>query len=185
MIWESRYWKQPLLVASKRTASIIEVSDPNDDLLGELEHLLMTGFFSVRKLFEAGTKLSSSSMELKYKLNRFPIRAEKMEHGPFPDKMNYHHLDRFYDFDKPNLVEKDLGYVCNQFIHSFVFAFMFDDDAKVESVCVASDKDKNKFCNVFQISDALQIFKTVGNDYPSKLKMQRGKGGEWDVISAS
>ncbi|MFC4214071.1 hypothetical protein ACFP4H_21155 [Pseudophaeobacter arcticus] len=162
----------------------MKVQDPSDDHLGELEHVLMTGFFSIRKLMEARTKLSSTNMKRRCKVRRYPIRSEIKETGPFPDLMNYHQLDKFYDFSKGSIIAKDLSYVCNQFIHSFVFSFMLNERGQVESVILSSDKEKKKFCHTICLSDAIEVFRLIGADYPSDVRMRRNENGEWQVVNS-
>ncbi len=74
MIWESCYWKEPLLASSKEVLGIGQTENPSDDELGKLEYLVMTGFYSIRKLLEAETKLSSSTRDGTFTTIRYPIK---------------------------------------------------------------------------------------------------------------
>lgn len=53
MIWESWYWKQPLLEMADRLEHLKTASALSDEELAQVERDIFIGFYSVRKLLEA------------------------------------------------------------------------------------------------------------------------------------
>ncbi|PKP93703.1 MAG: hypothetical protein CVT75_05765 [Alphaproteobacteria bacterium HGW-Alphaproteobacteria-14] len=64
MVWESWYWKQRLKSHAAEIELISEQPDASKLDISNLEISLFTGFFLVRKLMEAKTKLSKSLLWL-------------------------------------------------------------------------------------------------------------------------
>ena len=178
MIWESSYWKEPLTEAAsvvKRVAKSIELTD---DQLGMVEYKVLTGFFSIRKLLEAGTKLSPENHKYRVSLRRAPILGGADNPERLPDKLNRHRIDEFYDFSRTHEVNTALGYLANQFVHSYVLGFWSEGQAGW-SFLVASDKDKSKFCNIVRFSDIAHVFEVIGTDYPEEMVLVRDHNGDW------
>jgi hypothetical protein len=50
------------------------------------------------------------------------------------DWLNHTYIDENYDLTKPNGEEKDIKFICNLFIHSYVF--VVSGDGKLEGVYV-------------------------------------------------
>jgi len=64
MIWESWYWKQPLLEVAERLESFRASNDLSEDQIAQVERGIFIGFYSVRKLFEASTKITDRTRGL-------------------------------------------------------------------------------------------------------------------------
>jgi hypothetical protein len=56
------------------------------------------------------------------------------------DWLNHTCIDENYDLTKPNGEEKDIKFICNLFIHSYVF--VVSGDGKLEGVYVSTDRVK-------------------------------------------
>lgn len=182
MIWESRYWKYPLLEAAEVIEAAIAGPLPDEDELGCLEYLIMTGFFSIRKLIEAQTKVSEATEHLFVELTRYAIYGTEDQRARRPNLMNRHQVDQLYDFAKSHVVNKGISYVSNQFVHSYIFNFEIDENSKLHGVLLASDKDKDKFCNLVTLADIAEVFVAFGTDCLSELHMQRDENGELKTI---
>ena len=58
--------------------------------------------------------------------------------------MNHHRLDKLYDFEHAKDRTVTVEFLCNQIIHSYVFALFFDETNNFHSIAVASDRAKVK-----------------------------------------
>ena len=72
MIWESWYWKQPLLEVADRLESFKASQDLSEDQVAQVERDIFIGFYSVRKLFEAPTKITDKTRSLSLILQKHP-----------------------------------------------------------------------------------------------------------------
>ena len=63
--------------------------------------------------------------------------------------MNSHRIDELYDLQSTTIEVRDLTYLCNQFIHSYVYTAVISEDHRVDGFYVSSDKSRHKrlgFC---------------------------------------
>lgn len=72
MIWESCYWKQPLLEMAGRLQHLKTASTLSDQELAQVERDIFIGFYSVRKLLEAPAKLTDKTRHLSILLRKHP-----------------------------------------------------------------------------------------------------------------
>jgi hypothetical protein len=158
MIWESCFWKYPLLNLVKEIEEWESTNDIDEAGFARIERELMIGFYSVRKLVEA-KKLSDSVAEEKLNCKSFlNIKNVNLK--------NWHHINKLYDL-KTELKEKlDINFVFNQFIHSYVFIIAESDSSSLEGVYFCSDRYRNKKLFHIASSEIRRIFALVGNNYP-------------------
>jgi hypothetical protein len=102
MIWESRYWKKPLLRTAKRLRALKNAGELGDKQYVQLERDIFIGFYSVRKLFETFGKITDATKSLQIQLSWHPNRKEV-------DWLNNHRLDELYDFESVQKFTKDIG----------------------------------------------------------------------------
>ncbi|MCK8483211.1 hypothetical protein MUY21_04100 [Aliiroseovarius sp. S2029] len=188
MIWESSYWKDPLLEAANLIEAYSRTAEPPEALAGAAEYALMTSFFAIRKLIDAKTKLTKETEAQVVSMTRHRSVFAPSDPVNKPNLMNWHDLYRFYDFETSHTVEKELYYACNQIVHSFIFAFVCSDDGKPEGILFSSDKDKDKFVNYMELDLIVRVFRRVGNDQITELTMSRDldpnkkqSTGDWTI----
>ena len=93
MIGESSYWKEPLLRTTKRLRRFkTATSELTERQLANIERDIFIGFFSVRKLFGASTKVTDATRLLKVQLLWYPNLSEV-------NWRNNHRIDELYDFN--------------------------------------------------------------------------------------
>lgn len=165
MIAESSYWKNDLL---KRTAYLrkrmvqkrwVEASH------SKFEQALMLGFYSVRKLIEA-KKLSNLIADRTITLVAFPALNKPVTH------MNWHKIDELYDMESGANCSITLGFLCNQFVHSYVFVPVFDEDSQtVCQVLVSSGFERNRRLYQVDLAAVVAMFEQIGGDYPNEARM--------------
>ncbi|HDR8995990.1 TPA: hypothetical protein QDB01_001892 [Burkholderia vietnamiensis] len=177
MISESHYWKRPLL----RTATWLERWRLDENVserdLARIERELFVGFYAIRKLLET-FKVSPSTRQRTYLLVWSPGIGTA-------DYMNWHRLDEHFDLDDLHEERHDLMFLCNQFIHSFIFLPTIDEDGALGGVYIASDRIKKYKLYFIDIAQIVDAFRTVGRDYPTRLHLRRNDSTQqWEEVDS-
>ncbi|MBY5967247.1 hypothetical protein [Halomonas denitrificans] len=172
MIYESSYWKEPLLKTATWLRRVRLGKNVRESTLIKVEKELFIGFYSVRKLLET-VKVSDSTKKEKFELIWHPNKKPV-------DWLNHHVVEDHYDLEKSSQESKGIGFVCNLFIHSYVFTLVGEN--KIEGVFVASDKTKNQKVYYVPIEVISSVFRLVGRDYPSRVEFTRNaETGEFEA----
>ncbi len=172
MISESYYWKESLLDCANNLEKHSKSKDIKSKDLVEIEKDIFVSFYSIRKLMDT-SKISDSTRELKINLNWSP-NFKKVT------ILNSHNMHDLYDLSDVRSETKNLRFLCNQFVHSYIFEIVIEDSVGLSCVCFTSDRDKNKKIFFITMELLIYILTLVGNDYPSELKMTRDlKTGEF------
>jgi hypothetical protein len=128
----------------------------------------------MRKLYEA-KKLCSKFGDLGIKCLRYPCFAE-ME----ITQQNEHKFSEHYDFNSPRSCTMSAKRLTNMIIHSFTFAEVIDDDGYVQALLITSDRDRSIGLWQIELSDFVELMRSVGNDSPSDIRAVRDRqSGEW------
>jgi hypothetical protein len=106
----------------------------------------MTSAYVIRKLNES-FKVSDALVAAPIPVLQYDLV------GHVPDVWHYEFWES-YDLEAPHLHGLTLPQVCNQIIHSFVFASSFSDDNHLDGLFVASDFDRRK--NLYKID--IEVF---------------------------
>ncbi len=162
MIGESSYWKDVLLREAEELLRREKQRKWFPASFARVEQSAMMGFYAVRKLFEAH-KLSDRNKSRTFHLTRFRWSGKPVT------QMNWHHIDRCYDLSKGEATDKPVRFVCDQFIHSYVFMCVFSDGGGLDGILVSSDEERNKSLYLVPVEQIISTFKAVGKDYPSRL----------------
>ncbi|WP_123478544.1 hypothetical protein [Pseudomonas canadensis] len=166
MIWESWYWKQPLLEMAHRLAHFKASNDLSDEEVAQVERDIFIGFYSVRKLLEAPAKITDKTRSLS-----IPLR--KHSNLKRVTWRNNHRLEELYDLSKGGHEVRDVLFVCGRIIHSFVFAPCQSEDGGLYGAFFSSDLDKDKHLYFISIDEVISLFREVGNDDPCDIKWSR------------
>jgi hypothetical protein len=160
VIFESSYWKDDLLKIAKRFYKRIYQIRWYERSLVNVEKDIFVGFYIVRKLIEAG-KLSTLTENLKVNL------VEYKSTGKTVTRYNRHKIEELYDLSNRHAVEVDIIYLCNQIVHSYIFAPGFSDESgELAYLLFCSDRKKGEGIYKIPINNVIAIFELVGNDYP-------------------
>ena len=141
----------------------------------DLEKVLMSGAFAVRKLIESdkvSDEVEASTVDAK----SFPFKAR------FVDRHNRDEIDHLYDLKKGASVAAKLEAFCNQLIHSFVLTPTFVPTSGLRGVFVASDRDRVRRCLFFTVDNVADAFRRVAYDEIVWSESQRAAVGEELVI---
>ena len=171
MIWESCHWKEPLLKERKYLSQFRATQSTKESTFAGIEKRIFISFYAIRKLIEAD-KLTTAYLSLKWKITKYP-------NTELVDIMNWHKINRKYDLSKETHETRDLEWICNQIIHSFVFIPIFRESGLFDGAYVSSDRNKNRCVYYFTRKLMFDLFELIGNDYPSASQRVRGEDGQW------
>ena len=174
MIYESSDWKQPLIRAARwlEKARVLEGSESH--ILARIEREVFIGFYAVRKLLET-LNVSDSTRTLAWKLTCYRPKA-----GTTVDHLNRGDIFKNYELGAKLSETRDIGFVCNQVIHSFVFELALGESDGLDGVFLTSDQNRAKRLYYIPMSLIIDVFLTVGLDYPSELHLVRDpETGQW------
>jgi len=165
MIWESHHWKEPLIESAAAFEDFAQHTELSEEDLVKVEIDVFIGFYSIRKLMDTMT-ISDSTKNLKLVLAWHPNVKNVHE-------WNSHRLDKLYDFRVTNQETRSIRFICNQIIHSFVFAPVENDRGNLEGIVFSSDKDRNNKLYFMDTKQLVEVFRLIGNDYPAHLMRER------------
>ena len=82
-------------------------------------------------------------------------------------------VNELFEFDKETLEKHDVGFLCNQVIHSYIFTIIENVDRGISGFFIASDTAHHKKVYYLSLTQMNNIFRTIGRDYPNKLQLER------------
>ena len=175
MIWESAYWKNDLLRLTRILKQKQHQKIWRESSEAIVEKAVMTGFYIIRKLMEA-KKLSDTIV-----YQKIPVRSHQHCGKPVT-LMNWHHIDRHYDFAHRHLTQRSLTWLCNQMIHSYIFILSLDDKNGLDGLYFASERERNKAIHYLSLEKVIKVFGTTGTNYPWRSRsIFNSKTQDYDV----
>lgn len=121
------------------------------------ERDIMMGAYSIRRLIES-QKSSTRLPRQRVRTQRYPLRGRRLMH------LDHFEPEQFYDMTSPTQAELEIGKLCNQIIHSFVFQIYLDEESRTTSVVFISDKDRDKHLHGVAFEDLAELFDLVGRE---------------------
>lgn len=170
MIYESWPWRRELERTAKRIGKVQAFKYLRNDTLAILERDIFVGFFSVRKLIDAKSKIERRVSTMEVQIERCNATQ------PMGAYERYEFFD-FFDLEKPHKVTKDINYLANQMVHSLLMSFGCLRESDELGVFFVSDKDRLKFCNYISLDAIARIFVDVANSHARSLVMVDLEGG--------
>jgi len=165
LIWESSYWKEPLLESASRLAEYSKSKDLDEAELVQIEKDMFIGFYAIRKLMDT-VKIKDSTRELKVQLSWSPNLKQV-------DLLNSHRIDELYDLEKAGNETRTLKFLCDQLVHSYIFMPVENEQGGISGFYFTSDRDRERKLFYITSQVVIDIFTLVGNDYPSKSEIIR------------
>lgn len=178
MIFDSDSWRRDLLQAAGRITAATHQRRPSQRLHIAVEKDVVLSAYVTRKLMDAKL-LSTTTPRVVIPTVDYPAVGKSVT------LMNWHHLDRLYDFSKGVASSLPLREVCNQVIHSFVF--MLGTDAMtgpLRRVYFCSDRDRHRSIHELTLHQYADAMTLVGRDYPSECQMHYDKTQRDFVVTA-
>ena len=167
MITESYCWKKPLLSGARVIRRYMDLKSLSDAKFARIEREIFVGFYAVRKLLEATGKVSPETRAMQVSFKWYP----KRDGQPLVDWYNRSEFWELYNLDDGRAELRDLLYVANQMVHSFIFILSGDDDG--HGAFFTSDRDKKTRLSFISTAEIVRIFEIVGNDYPTGFRAWR------------
>jgi hypothetical protein len=165
VIWESQYWKKPLIEMAGRFEAAGKAGwKPTEPAMVQIERDLFIGCYSIRKLLDAPLKLTDACRASKVNL-RAHLTSGSSVILLYRDDINKH-----YNLEKGSIEQRDLEFFCSRIIHSFTF--VVGQDEVDESLCgfyFGSDKDRGKKLYYVEADEVVRIFRLIGEDYPAHI----------------
>lgn len=161
MIWESEYWKKPLLQLANKLFRWSNPREWTERELVDIEKDIFVAFYSIRKLMDA-KKLSDSTEEMPINVNIYPNMGRDVT------LLNWHDIDELYNLEAKHTTHRDLRFICNQIIHSYVFVPDINEAGVIEKILFCSDRERNERLYGIQMNELINIFRVVGKDYPAR-----------------
>jgi len=170
MIHESSYWKEDLLkLANKLERRIIQTRWGEKNLY-TLEKEIFIGFYSIRKLIESN-KISDSLSERNYEVKEFPYQGN-------PESIITHFKETDYNLNKAKKFNITVSQLCNQFIHSHHFLPFLPNGKNLIGFFFCSDYKRKSCIYLITLFDIVDIYRSIGNNYPSSMHTKRLPNGE-------
>jgi len=166
MIWESWYWKKPLLDMAQRLEDLKSVTEITDELFVQIEKDIFIGFYSIRKLIETITRLTDETKNKKLSVYWYP-NTKKV------NWKNNHKIDELYDLEHSSQETRDIWFISSRIVHSFIFTPILGKQGGLEGIFFTSDTDKDKKLYQLDIDSVIEIFKAVGNDDPTHIEWRK------------
>ncbi len=162
MIYESSYWKEDLTKIVLRMSKRAKQRKWTDRSFFNFEKDVFFAFYAIRKLMEAD-KLSQEVIDAKLGAICYPTTGKGMT------KINNHRLHEHFDFSKGLNTLLDLQFVCNQIVHSYIFAPFFEENESLAGVYFCSDMRRNQQLYDIQLSEIIRCLTEVANDDPDEI----------------
>jgi hypothetical protein len=177
MIWESEHWKKPLLRLASKLVRWRNPREWTERELVSIEKDIFVAFYSIRKLMDA-KKLSDATEVMPVNVTIYPSKGKAVT------IYNWEKIDKLYDLEAKNLSQRDLRFICNQIIHSYVFMPEIDENGVFQAIVFCSDRERN--ANLFGIGadDLIKALRVVGKDYPAtSASVFNPKKRDYDVTN--
>jgi hypothetical protein len=179
VIWESSYWKNDLGKQAAWLRKRLSQKRWVEASFARLEQVVMLGFYSIRKLVEA-RKLSDTTVAHTVALTAYPASGRPVT------LLNWHKIDELFAMDAGQPITRDVRFLCNQFIHSYVFLPVFGDKGTIANIVVASDRERNQTVYEVALSQIIGLFELVAADYPNEVRIQfNADKQDYDVVAVS
>jgi len=112
MIWESSYWKEPLIKAADWLRRVRFRENTREVTFVRIEKEIFVGFYAIRKLLDTVT-VADSTKKQTYELVWYPnIRSV--------DMLNWHRLEELYNMKRERKETRDIRFICNLFIPKLI-----------------------------------------------------------------
>lgn len=178
MISDSVPWKQECLKIATKLAKRYNQKKWSERSLFTLEKEVFLGLFALRKLMESN-KVTDSVKNRKIELAIYPANDKPIT------LLNQHKFPELYDLYAGQKEAVSYWDICNQFIHSSIFAPFVPTGTSLVGFYIASDWAKKKKLYYFQLKVLVEMLETVGNNYPTHIELTfNEKAKEYKVSSA-
>jgi hypothetical protein len=165
VIHESAYWKDDLLRRSSLLRRYMVQKRWSEASFARCEQTVMIGFYSIRKLMEAA-KLTDLLTRASVSIRRYPAKGKPVT------RINRHRVDELYDLNASEKQNLSLLELCNQFVHSYIFAPVLREEGGLSAIWFASDRQRLRSLLEIGAKTVVSIFEGVGNNEVRSARME-------------
>ncbi len=157
MIKDPIYWRRDLLRWMQELERRSAQRRWTEATFARTEQIIMLGFYSIRKLLEAG-KASRQVDTRNVSLIEYQrgLHRSRPVCGPI--------LQADYDLDLPHQLQASLRFVCNQVVHSYVFAVGAGYNSGFAGIYFASERERNERVFFLDARELITLFCDVARD---------------------
>ncbi|WP_417246480.1 hypothetical protein [Celeribacter sp.] len=163
MVIESHYWREDLKRYARSLAPKKKPPRWSERLVVNFEKDVTIALFMVRRLVEAG-KFSSKMRDHRVNLLRYRFNGR-------PHSLIYKDIDELYDLSTEEAVVKDVGFLCNQFIHADFTYALRGGDRNWDGLYTSSDFEKKGWVYWVPVAEIIKVLELAVLDCPSSLSM--------------
>lgn len=179
MIWESWPWKCYLATQAKQLARRERQKRWNWYSLSTAEREIFMCAYAMRKLIESN-KISDEVESTQLKALRYEWRGVPI------DFTNRYDIDDTYDLTASEPTSILLRLLCNEIIHSYVFALDIGERKNLAGFFVASERNRYRRLLQVSLNEVLRAVTLVSEDDICHLEVRRGGiGGETRIVVKS
>ena len=165
MIWDSVEWKENLLSTANWLSRVRLTENTRESTYVRVEREILIGAYSVRKLLD--------TVKVKDSTKRTRMSIDKYENKARVNHLNMHKIAEIYDLTSIHSEERNLRFICDRFIHSYVLVPGSDNDNRLEGFFVTTDHDRNNKLYWVPLRVIVRMFRLVGRDYPTEATWWR------------
>jgi len=157
MIKDPTYWRRDLLRSTQELERRSTQGHWTEATFARTEQIIMLGFYSVRKLLDAGKashQIDTRNVPL-IEYQRGLHRSQPV-YGPI--------LQAHYDLDFPHQLQAPLRFVSNQVVHSYVFAIAVGYKSGFAGIYFASERERNERMFFLEARELITLFCDVARD---------------------
>lgn len=214
MFSESWPWKRDLAAANRLEESRrgldsrLSLGDENGEeswenemeAVYQVERDAMTAAFAIRRLTGMPSKVTREARQSKAQVTRFPLP----EGVNTPDIWDALGTIDMYNFASPQVVRVSANELCNLFVHSFIFKFIWTleslpwldywllpgDDPRWEveptelaGFLIATDKSASQHVSFVSLGELVRVSRIFANDDPIGVKFRRDPRGRMHAFA--
>lgn len=158
---ESEYWKEDLLNLAKSLSDKGVKKRITIRFLCVTEKQIVISFMIIRKLIEL-RKISDELREMHLRVSFSKANTNINFHNRFDFLENYDHKNERSE-------EKDIKFICDQFIHSQVLHLFLEKNREKSDIYVTSDHKMKKEIYRITTPEIVRVLKIFGKNYPSEM----------------
>lgn len=160
MIWESSYWKEELLRLADKIARRRRQRRFSERSLANLEKEIFFAFYAIRKLIEA-KKLTQRVVNRSISVKAYPTTSKGVT--IFNWGGAGYEIEKYFDVTKGTRDKVTLSFLCNQFIHSYIFIPEFSGNG-LARILIASDHMRKRKLYCVKIGVIETILRKIAFD---------------------
>lgn len=165
MIWDSLEWKENLLSTANWLSRVRLTEKTSESTYIRLEREILIGAYSVRKLLD--------TLKVKDSIKQTSMCIDKFNNKERVNHLNMHKIAEVYDLTSRQSEERNIRFICDRFIDSYLLVPGADNGNRLEGFFVTSFQDRNSKLYWVPLKVIVSIFRLVGRDFSTEATWWR------------